>query len=180
MVDLSKKAAAGIAEGEYTAWTHRWTHTVPGGMFMDAYASVHIDDVNDIISLSWYRASPAYTRFGRYNAVDFSTIFESPPDSSYATTANYRAYELVRNVDKYTRLAPASTLQTYVLLFRGPTLEVWRGGGATPIWSRDMTIDESTIVSYIGYSISATGKYIVVLVYTTDSWIESIMLYEGS
>jgi hypothetical protein len=179
MVNLSKKTAGGFVEGEYTTWTHKWTNTVPGGMFLEEYAGMHIDDLNDIISLSWYGGSPVRTHFGRYNIADFSAIFESPAANNYATTPNYRSYETERNMDKYTRFAPASALQTYVLLARLPSLEVWRGSGATPLWNRDITIDEATIVGYIGYSISPTGKYIGVFVYTTDSWVESIMLYEG-
>uniref|UniRef100_A0A6H2A142 Uncharacterized protein n=1 Tax=viral metagenome TaxID=1070528 RepID=A0A6H2A142_9ZZZZ len=179
MVNLSKKATAGIAEGDYTTWTYKWTNTVPVGMFFNTLAGMHIDDLNDIISLSWYSTTPAKTHFARYNIADFSAIFESPADADYATTPNYREYEVIRNMDKYTRFAPASSLQTYLLLARLPSLEVWRGSGGTPIWSRNITLDEATIVDYIGYSLSATGKYIGVFVYTTDDWTASVMLYEG-
>lgn len=183
MVNLSKKAvaaAAGISEGDYTTWTHKWTNTLPDGI--DDYdMGLFIDERSNVIVIGWPSGSPhpnSDYRWGIFNITDFSPVFLSPTGSRYTVGYPFFGFDSGRFERGFSWLANWSisvSLQSYTLLLRydEDTIEVWRGGGAK-LWSHN-TADEVAGTSVYAGGISLTGKYICI-------WTESrhLILYEGS
>lgn len=162
----------GFKEGNYTSWTFKWSNAFPNGIGTYYHYAAYIDDKNNALYLSWKDSSGDH-RFGLYNTADFSVIFQSPAGADYKYRGLTGAATFTRDVCLDS--GGALSLQTYVVINRydGVTMEIWRGG-VTPLWSRDITLDESG--TYVRmFTISMTGKYL--LVYTTS---KKLLLYEGS
>ena len=175
----------GISEGDYTEWAKKWAKDIPEGAYTsdNGRLGMHIDDVADIITFSWVDGANK-DRFGRYNISDFSVIFESAVGEHYAPPPWYDTGTLIINPVGF-GYAPTNfsfSLQTYVLItiydqvtWKRHKIEVWRTTGITPLWSRDILIDEAAAVEATGLCISSTGKYIVIV---TEN--DKLILYEGS
>ena len=173
------EVAAGIAEGDYTSWTWKWTNAIPDGLDDYTRISFFIDDKNDVLYLAWEDGdTPPRKRFGIYNLSDFSVVFESPSGLDYLAlfpNQSYARFLKLGDVMLAEGGGLSRSLQRYVLLVREDeeTIEVWRGG-AIPLWSRNITLDTTGGTPYAG-EISLTGKYIVV-----RSDADDLILYEGT
>jgi len=170
-------AAAGIVEGDYTTWTHKWTKMLPGGINDWEYSDFFLDDKNGKIMAFWeYRDVSLYNRFGVFNISDLSQVFISPPkvDYQYTYPAPYTAEYIHFGMVVRGYGTTSKSFQTYVLflLSDGITMEIWRGD-SNALWSRNIQNDESgeTVGNYI---ISPSGKYVLIVTMN-----EKLMLYEG-
>lgn len=179
-------AAAGIAEGDYTSWSHKWTHNAPDVWDYPEPMDLFIDEKNSVVCIGWRDTDNNY-RFGIYNLVDFSTIFESPAGSNYTYRAsNFRfnkGFELgTSNFVGVTGEATIDSLmggisrsiQSYILLLKSDrhTIEVWRGGSSV-LWSHDIRSESAGAFVEMGL-ISLSGKWI--LVATSNGYL---ILYLG-
>jgi len=177
MVNLTKKPAAaangGIVEGDYTSWSFKWVNSIPYGLYNKGYLGFFIDEINEVINIAWVESNTWY-QFMICNISDFSTVFQHPAGSDYISR-----YPEAQQGDGI-RLGAVGgggmsrAIQTYILLLRPDekTLEVWRGG-SSPLWSHDVTIDQSPSTVWVK-AISLSGKWI--LVSTTQA---KLILYEA-
>lgn len=168
-----------LVEGDYTSWTKVWNNTLLDGVYTNDKLIFHIDEVNEVLYLSWGDDN-SDARFGIFNLADYSVVFNSTPNVWYQRDY-FDIYDMKNYCfgNVYLAYGGASrSLQTYVLLSRSDqkTIEVWRGD-ATPLWSRNIQLDTDSDTEGI-YSgmISPTGKWILVY----ESWYEELILYEGS
>lgn len=183
MVNLTKKAAAaaaGIAEGDYTSWTHKWTNDFPDNVGdYDRYGTF-IDEKNEVLNVLWQDEN-LNRRLGIYNLADFSTVFQSPSGSNYMgmypNVANllFGMFGLA-NVEEggFTR-----SLQSYVAIYKNDevTIEVWRGG-SSPLWTHDVQ-DDAPGLAGGALEISPTGKWLLAIPYWGAVY-GRLVLYEGT
>lgn len=173
-------AGGGIEEGDYTSWTHKWSWSVPEGVYYKKIA-FYIDEENDILYLWWYANSPQKIRFGAYNITDHSAIFESPTgiDYLYAGPAIVGAGDhTIQLPCHYLPYAVLRSHQTYMLLERDDLekIEVWRAGSL--VWSHDLNIEGGgSYAEACAAEISLTGKYI--LLYECSD-LHKLVLFEGT
>jgi len=171
---ITSKVSAGIEEGEYTSWTHKWTNTLSATLFTCIHLDVLVDDKNDKIIIGGYDSN-SDARFGIFNVSDFSQVFMSPSGGDYTHYSPETYYKewFAFGAASYRFGSQSRSIQTYLLLLRNDekTLEVWRDGSS---WSRDIQNDEAGVTVSV-FLISPTGKYLLVV--TKD---QKIMLYEGT
>lgn len=179
-----------LVEQDFTSWSHKWTEPLPDGVFDPSYTGFLLDDTNDVLMISWwdgFAIGDHWNRFGVFNLEDFSQVYVSPstqdytaarPEIDWQEDMQFGAVGLYGGISK--------SVDTYILFGRHNNdnnplvLEVWRGG-ATPVWSHNVTADNAEMATY-GIShgaISDTGKWILVLGYNTSS-TSVLMCYEGS
>lgn len=165
-------AAGGIAEGNYNMWTYKWTFTIPDNVYSD-YAAWFIDEINGVFYLNWAKSS-SVNAFGIYNLSNHSTVFESLTDYTASAPFGVKGVCIGHANVNY---GFSRTLQTYTLIMRADwhTIEVWRGE-ASPLWSYDPVTDDPGQGYADQFSISGTGKYIMLYIHGGG---EHLMLYQG-
>lgn len=173
-----------ISEGDYNTWTHKWTWEPTEGFNTYNKQACYMDEKNGIFYLWWYdnQGSPNWStiRFGVYNIVDHSIIFESPLDSDYTPSIPY-----VYGAGDQTISLGCHSLyegilrshQTYILVNRPGQniIEMWRAG--IKIWTHDITDDTGeAFAGPYATDLSLTGRYILFY----EGVTHKLMLYEGS
>lgn len=172
---------AGIVEGEYTTWTYKRQKAVPNATFEYFDYIFWIDDLNDLLYLSWFDSS-RNSRLGIYNLADFNPVYETPAGSDYGwypSAVEYTTDPKIGFTDIYDG-GISRSLRTYMLLalHDDVSIAVWRGG-LSALWTHPITDDLSAHTVECG-AISITGKWIVVSG-VVDYWSDPVLLlYEGS
>ena len=174
-----------MKEGIYTAWTHKWTNALPDGLWDPSFVGFLLDDKDDLLIITWRDGDVSgdhWNRFGVFDLSDFSQVFVSPSGQDYSKSypeIDYSCAAFLGNADLYGGLS--RTLQTYIFFLRNSGLmEVWSGGGSTPLWSRDPASDANLLTTYGHGAISSAGKWILYLGYKDPSPGIWLLCYEGS
>lgn len=166
----------GIAEGDFTSWMHKWTNTLPEGMYNNYYISLAIDERSDVVTIIWLDSN-GDQRIGIFNLSDFSTVFLSTSGSLYTFDIPSIYYAREQKIGHVCLDSGgfSTSIQSYLLLLRrdGDTIEVWRGGSSV-LWSHDTSNEEASAEVYSGI-ISLLGKWVLVVTKT-----KKLILYEGS
>jgi len=172
MVNLTKKAAAaaeGIAEGDYTSWTHKWTNDYPESWTNWEVQDMMLDENKEVIILSYLTST---YRLSIHKIEDFTQLYIGS-DPFYSAWGGWKKGMLIGNV-KLIEYGMSQSLQSYLLMADDPfhVVKVFRGGSL--LWSHDMRIEAPGDQPQFGL-ISLTGKYILLLTYS-----KKLILYEGA
>ena len=174
MVNITAAPAeAGISEGNYTTWTHKWTKDL-SGIAGNIRLRPHINEGDGVIVLQ-YRDLAGDEIFSLYNLSDATNIFTSPAGSDYmfGLSNPWAGYSLSYGVADFGTVS--RSIERYVVIARSDNIniEIWRKL-STLLWSRDITaeVPGTTIKRW---TISVTGKYL--LIATANA---RLILYEGS
>ena len=159
---------AGIVEGDYTSWTHKWTNDYPENQTNFDVQDMTLDENKGVITMIYLAGT---YRIAIHTIEDFTQLYLGS-DPKYSAWGAYKKGIVIGNANLI-NYGFSQSLQSYLLMSDDPfnVVKVFRGGSL--LWSHDMRIEVPGSQPQYGL-ISLTGKYILILTYS-----EKLILYEG-